>query len=82
MKRFVLSTPTGFRVYGTYSCIMDFDKHGQVTYSNVKQGCLEYMAMLRTYVNSPYFVSKEDTHHEDCPAIDGFACHCDELFVK
>jgi hypothetical protein len=19
------------------------------------------------------------THHEDCPAIDGFGCHCDEL---
>ena len=55
MKRFVLSTPTGFRVYGTYSCIMDFDKQGQVTYSNVKQGCLEYMAMFRTFVNSPYF---------------------------
>ena len=59
MRRFVSKTATGFRVYGTYSCIMDFDTNGQVTYSNVKQGCLEYMAMFRTFVNSPYFVSME-----------------------
>ena len=58
MKRFITKTPQGFRVYGSYSCMMDLDFYGQVTYSNVKQGCLEYMAMFRTYVNSSYFVSK------------------------
>jgi hypothetical protein len=55
MKRFITKTPNGYRVYGSYSCIMDFDFYGEVTYSNVKQGCLEYMAMYRTYVNSSYF---------------------------
>ena len=55
MKRFITKTPNGFRVYGSYSCMMDLDFYGQVTYSNVKQGCLEYMAMFRTYVNSSYF---------------------------
>jgi hypothetical protein len=55
MKRFVLSKLNGFRVYGSYSCIMDFDVNGQVTYTNVKQGCPEYMAMFRTFVNSQYF---------------------------
>lgn len=55
MKRFITKTPNGFRVYGSYSCMMDLDANGQVTYSNVKQGCLEYMAMFRTFVNSQYF---------------------------
>lgn len=58
MKRFITKTPNGFRVYGSWSCIMDFDSYGQVTYTNVKQGCTEYMAMLRTYINSSYFVKK------------------------
>lgn len=58
MKRFITKTPNGFRVYGSWSCIMDIDSYGEVTYSNVKQGCLEWMSMFKTYVNSPYFVSK------------------------
>jgi hypothetical protein len=56
MKRFITKTPNGFRVYGSWSCIMDIGFNGEVTYSNVKQGCLEYMAMFRTYVNSQFFV--------------------------
>jgi hypothetical protein len=55
MRRFISKTPNGYRVYGSYSCIMDIDQTGQVTYSNVKQGCTEYMAMFRVYVNSEYF---------------------------
>jgi hypothetical protein len=55
MKRFITKTPNGFRVYGSWSCIMDIDSYGQVTYSNVKQGCLEWMSMFKTYVNSQYF---------------------------
>jgi hypothetical protein len=56
MKRFITKTPNGFRVYGSFSCMMDIDANGQVTYSNVKQGCPEFMAMFRIYVNSSYFI--------------------------
>lgn len=55
MKRFITKTPNGFRVYGSYSCMMDISSQGLVTYSNVKQGCPEFMAMFRIYVNSSYF---------------------------
>jgi hypothetical protein len=24
----------------------------------------------------------EETHHPDCPAVDGFGCHCNELGVQ
>lgn len=58
MKRFTVQTPNGFRVYGEFSCIMDIDKQGQVTYSNVNNRCKEYLAMFRTFVNSPYFAAK------------------------
>jgi len=47
--RIVKKTHNGFRVYGAFTCIMDINQAGEVTYSNLHPGCKEYTLMYRAY---------------------------------
>ena len=47
--RTVIKTTNGFRVYGAFTCIMDVNPAGEVTYSNVNADAKEYRAMFRAY---------------------------------